>query len=609
MIIEMKDVVMDSLGNLPEGFKAEDGSLYAVDKEGEWVKVTNQTFIFVTAHVRSPDQSGWGKSCIVIDLKGKEHSFVIQNADLMGGGKSAIRTIVNHGLTVMPGCEKYVVSYLLLSTPEDMNIRVTSGGWADTEDPVFVLPSQINGNMDHGEKVVYEPEVNSKTAQSVTSRGTLAQWKTSVAELARNNHLIVFGILAALAGCLFRLLGISGAGWNIHGHSSRGKTTFLCVASSTWGNGIDPALDSVNSFARRWNTTGNALEAIAAAHCDTAICLDELGGYPGNSLDQDIYLITGGQGKTSLTSSRAMRFTRTWRGNCLSTGEKSFKTAIQQSGKHFMAGQMLRMVDIHVEDVLPNPPDGMSPAEFAVQLKTAAATYYGTAGPAIVTGIIDELNEDRENTLQVLKENLDLYTQELTPEGASPEQGRVFQRMAAIITVGELGIEKDVLPYSLEEVKESVFFVRDLWLAENSTIADTDRSLVDLQQYLIRNHASFPSSTDKQAKGGNVRAFWSSNMNAFLLTDDQFRTAINSGGEKEVLSKLRKLNLLVVNEPGRQKVKAKIASAGDRWIRFYAIKAAIMELDLDGTKDQQAPVEVSPLDELEKNAEPLEDEI
>jgi hypothetical protein len=526
----------------------------------------------------------------------------------MGGGKNAIRTIVNHGLTIMPGCEKAIVNYLLLSTPVDTNIRVTSTGWPDTEDNVFVLPNQIIGSMGGGEKVVYEPELNSKTAQSIRAKGTLKDWKEKVALLARYNEILVFGILAALAGCLFKLLGIDGAAWNIHGHSSRGKTTFLCTLSSGWGDGVDPAIDSVNSFARRWNSTGNALEAMVAAHCDTAICLDELGSSSSTTLDKDIYLITGGQGKVSLTSNRAIRHTRTWRGNCISTGEKSFKTAIQQSGKHFMTGQMLRMVDIHVEDVLPNPPEGMTAGEFAVQLKTAAATYYGTAGPAIVTGLIESLNEDREGTLQALKEKLDGYTKELTPEGASPEQGRVYQRMAAIITVGEIGIDEDVLPYSLEEVKQAVFFVRDLWLAENSTIADTDRSMVDLQQYLIRNHASFPSITDKQAKGGNVKAFWSPSLNAFLLTDDQFRAAINNGGEKEVLGKLKKMKLLVIQEVGRQKVKCKIASAGDRWIRLFAIKASILEIDFEGARDQPMPEEVCMLDEPAEDTEAPEDD-
>ena len=308
--------------SMPEGFKIKNGSLWGLNKDGDWCQQTANTVIYVTAHVRAPDQSGWGKSCIVIDLNRKTHSFVIQNADLMGSGSSAIRKIVDQGLTILPGCEKSIICFLLLSSPDHMNICALATGWLDSEANVFVLPNQIIGSIGDGEKVVYEPELNSKTALSITSKGTLEEWKENVAELARHNAILVFGILAALAGCLFRHLGIDGAGWNFHGHSSRGKTTLLTTSSSGWGNGVDPAIDSVNSFCRRWNSTGNALEAIAAAHCDMAICLDELGGTSSNSLDRDIYLLTGGQGKASLTSSRGIRLTRTWRGNCLSEADQ-----------------------------------------------------------------------------------------------------------------------------------------------------------------------------------------------------------------------------------------------------------------------------------------------
>jgi hypothetical protein len=605
------DYCNNEMAQLPEGFKIEKSSLFGLNKDGDWIQLTGNTLVSVKAHVRSPDQKGWGKYCEVTDLNGKTHQLVIYNADLANGGKSAIRTLADHGLTILPGCEKSIASFMQLSCPEEMNIRANSTGWLDSEANVFVLPNQIIGSIGPDETVVYEPELNSKTAVSICSKGTLEEWQENVALLVKNNAILIFGILAALAGSLFRLLGIDGSGWNLHGHSSRGKTTWLVIASSTWGNGVDPAIDSVNSFCRRWNTTGNALEAIAAAHCDLAICLDELGSNNSNDLDRDVYLITGGQGKASLTSQRSMRATRTWRGNCLSTGEKSFKTAILQAGKNFMAGQMLRMVDIHVDNVLPNPPEGMSAAEFATQLKHASANYFGVAGPAIVAGIIEALNADREETIQELKDKLEEYTQFLTPADASPEQGRVFLRMAAIILIGDVGIELGVLPYSLDEVKETVTYVRDLWLEENNTIADTDRSLHDLQQYIIKNHASFPSSSDPQARGGNIKAFWNPNLKAFLMTDDQFRAAINAGGEREVLNKLKSLKLLALSEPGRMKVKCKIASAGNMYIRFYAVKEAILELELDGSRDSAIPEpkEKCLLEEPPAGTVPAEDDI
>jgi hypothetical protein len=588
----------NELAQLPEGYEIKKSSLWSLNKDGDWVQLTGNTLVSVIAHVRSSDSKGWGKYCEVADLSGSTHRIAIYNADLSNGGKAAIRSLADLGLTILPDGEKSIIKLIQLSYPDNMYIRANSTGWLDSVKNIFVLPNQVIGNIGQDETVIYEPEINSKTSVSICSKGTVEEWKENVALLAKNNAILIFGILAALSGCLFRILGIDGAGWNLHGHSSRGKTTFLLAASSCWGNGVDPSIDSVNSFCRRWNTTTNALEAIAAAHCDLAICLDELGSGDINNLDKSIYMITGGQGKDSLTSQRSIRATRSWRGNCLSTGEKSFKTLILQSGKNFMAGQMLRMVDIHIDNVLPNPPEGITAAEFAVQLKHASANYYGVAGPAIVSGLIDALNEDREGTIQQLKDKLEEYTQFLTPADASPEQGRVFLRMATIILIGDLGIELDVLPYTIEEVKQSVIYIRDLWLSENNTIADTDRSLHDLQQYLIKNHASFPSTSDPQAKGGNVRAFWNPSLKAYLMTDEQFRAAINGGGEREVLNKLRSLKLLALSEPGRMKVKCKIASAGNKYIRFYAVKDAILELELDGTKEVVTS-DIEPIDEAE----------
>lgn len=51
------------------------------------------------------------------------------------------------------------------------------------------------------------------------------------------------------------------------GDSSSGKTTALKVAASVFGGA---------SYLQRWRTTDNALEAIAAQHCDGLLILDEL---------------------------------------------------------------------------------------------------------------------------------------------------------------------------------------------------------------------------------------------------------------------------------------------------------------------------------------------
>ncbi len=563
---------------LPEGYEFRGKSLYGPNKEGELVQLTAETSILILAHMRTPDQNGWSALCEMVDLSGTRKCFALPHSSLVGGGAIAIRELADRGLMICPGAQKAIIAYLMMSKPNRRMLRAINSGWVEGM-LVFVLPHQVIGYK-CGEELIYEPEMRTNIPNSIIAGGSLDEWRDNIASHISGNLLLVFGVLAALSGPLLKLVGLDGGGWHVYGHSSRGKTSLLQMIASVWGVGSDPAVDA-NSYAKRWNLTANAIEALAASFSDMVICLDELGTYMGTDLGRDVYALAGGQGKAAMNSQRNLRTIRTWRGNIFSTGEKSFHEAIEQSGKQVKAGQMLRIVDIHIDNILPSPPDSLTPGKFANLLKQNCSTYYGTAGPAMVQGLVDSLEEDYEGTLESLRETLDLYTQELTPEGSSPEQGRVFRRLAALQIAGEAAIHFEILPLEIEEVRKSVEHVRDLWLAENRTIDDTDRALQRLQSYLVCHHASFAAVRDKNARSGNVRAFCNNAQNLYLFTDEQLTAAIGGGSLKEVIQELRRKNLLVANEPGRLKIKQKLASADDRWVRFYALKSEIIEADLD----------------------------
>ncbi len=286
------------------------------------------------------------------DRDDRTHKINIPSSDLLGGGLTAVKQLVDNGLGLCPGMEKSLVKYLQCCYPATRLPRVMNSGWVDNMH-VFVLPSQVFGQT-LGETIAYEPEQNSKTVRSITCQGTLEEWQENIAAHTKGNSILLNCILLALTGPLLKILGLDGGGFHIYGHSSRGKTTALQVAASVWGCGSDPAIDSVNSFAQRWNSTANALEAIAAVHSDLLTALDELGTYNGTDLGIDVYTIAGGQGKSTLTSSRKIRQVRTWRGNILSNGEKSMRQAIEESGRTVKAGQMLRIIDIRIEYIFPH---------------------------------------------------------------------------------------------------------------------------------------------------------------------------------------------------------------------------------------------------------------
>src|SRR5262249_43831620 len=161
--------------------------------------------------------------------------------------------------------------------------------------------------------------------------------------------------------------------------SSKGKTTAGQVAASVWGSGADPAEAAGAAFVRKWNATANAVEAIAAEHCDGLLVLDEIGEAQAPDLGRLIYQLAGGQGKSSISRDTAQRMPRTWRVLVLSTGESPVQDVIESAGRRVRGGQLVRMVDIPATgkdgDII-HDPHGLEAARFVQRVKRACATSY-----------------------------------------------------------------------------------------------------------------------------------------------------------------------------------------------------------------------------------------
>jgi uncharacterized protein (DUF927 family) len=64
------------------------------------------------------------------------------------------------------------------------------------------------------------------------------------------------------------------------------------AAGSVWGGG------GLKGWARSWRTTDNALEAVAAAHCDLLLCLDEMSEAGAEVVAASSYMLANGAGKS-----------------------------------------------------------------------------------------------------------------------------------------------------------------------------------------------------------------------------------------------------------------------------------------------------------------------
>jgi uncharacterized protein (DUF927 family) len=311
--------------------------------------------------------------------------------------------------------------------PEDFWIAVRVVGWHTPG--CFVLPDRIIGDQDG---IWFQ---GSGEAAQYASNGTLEDWKNQVAMYALNNPYLVFAICCGFSGPLLNLLNVMGIGFHYLGDSTSGKTTALLVATSVWG---------APKFMLSWRQTANRLEAQAASRSDCLMTIDESHMVDPRTLDACIYLLLGGVAKGRLKRDSTAAETAHWRIAVLSSGERALETHLSAAQIDHKAGQSVRICDIPVEGkygVFDQLPPDLSAAATADMLRQNAAKTYGTAGPAFVRRLIQEMP------------NLDLHTEltqivkSLDTEGLSAQQQRVWHSFALVGLAGELAIGFGIVPW------------------------------------------------------------------------------------------------------------------------------------------------------------------
>ena len=287
---------------------------YALGYEGVFQRNGKKDYVcdpcWVTASTRTGESTAWGVVVSFIDQDGREREYVCSSDRFHESKQSIAQELSSLGLRIMPGKEgelrKYLRGFVL---PEAYRRRcVDRTGWVNVETPLYVLPNQVIG-LDQKEPVIFQPEAHSPVVLTMHKKGSLDQWHAFVVRPCIGNPYLLFSLCASYASPLLKHLRMDCGGFHFYGASSRGKTTLLQVAASSWGCGIDPASGD-NSFVGRWNSTGNAFEATASAHNDGILLLDEMGTCSASNFGALIYGLFGGEGKKRLNKQSGLRSTR-----------------------------------------------------------------------------------------------------------------------------------------------------------------------------------------------------------------------------------------------------------------------------------------------------------
>lgn len=424
-----------------------------VDRDGEPTK-PEWVCSGLTVEALTRDEAGnaWGYLLTFADPLGREKQWAMPARMLAGDGGEYRSMLLAMGLRIAtsPRARNLLIQYIQTRQPGVMALCTERVGWHGR---AYVRPHETIGEQD--ERIVHQTDAAMENTLRV--RGTVAQWRESVAGLAAGNSRLVFALCAAFAGPLMRPAGIESGGFHFRGDSSSGKTTALKVAASVWGGA---------SYLQRWRTTDNALESIAAQHCDGLLILDELAQVDPRTAGECAYMLANEQSKARATRNGMPRARLTWRLLFLSAGELGLADHMAEGQKRARTGQEVRMADIPADagvglgafQQLHGHEGG---AAFSSHLCAQAARYHGSVGRAW----LEWLTQHIDGLRSTLKQRMAALQLAMVPDDASGQVHRVGARFALLGVAGELATEAGLTGWQPGEAEKAVSECFNAWLS------------------------------------------------------------------------------------------------------------------------------------------------
>jgi putative DNA primase/helicase len=412
----------------------------------------------VSAGTRDFEGNGFGYLLEFIDPLHHAKQWPMPARMLSGDGNEYRAALLNLGLRIQTGsaAKARLTEYIQSRKPQAWARCTDRTGWhtAESGAKVYVLPKQTIGGAE-GERVIYQSD--SAMENTFRTAGTLEQWRSKVAALCVGNSRLAFSVSCAFAGVLLRWVGGESGGFHFRGDSSSGKTTALRVAASVFGG---------QSYMQRWRATDNAIESIAAQHCDALLVLDELAQIDPKHAGEVSYLLGNGQSKARASRTAVPKPRMSWTLLFLSAGEISLAQHMQTVGKTVKAGQDLRMCDIPADagaglgafEILHGVEGGAAFSDVATR---AAARHYGSAGVAFIQHVIDTQDGIGNRT----KQAIDTIAGAWIPQASSGQVHRVGRRFALVAAAGELASTAGLTGWPEGEATRAAKACFDAWLS------------------------------------------------------------------------------------------------------------------------------------------------
>ncbi|EOT6461421.1 DUF927 domain-containing protein [Escherichia coli] len=491
----------------------------------------------------------------------------------LGGfaSSAALTTLMDGGLLVRDGRQlrSALANWIIGQKPATRWTLAASAGWTD-DNRAYLLP---DGHIIGDETPVLFMGKRDVTGGWTTS-GTADTWRESVARLVDGNSLMMVCVAMPFAGPLLKLAGIQNFGLHLYAPSTTGKTTCATLAASVCG---EPS-----ALKMTWNGTANGIQGNAAARCDSFLWLDELGEGRPEDLARTIYSLFNGSGRVRATKDGNNAPHDSWRLPVLSTGEADTATFAGQAKITLAPGQLVRLLNIPVEQMQPENLHGYSTAgAHARALTRACNDNFGAVFREWITWLIRN-RQEAENTIRQCLGKWQTAVAGRYP--ASPQVCRVADAFAVLEAA--LVMTRPLTGWDASACCDAVITVFTSWVKDFGTHDKAQSQIISqatdfLMQYGRGRFATLTTDgkantvTDLEASrmgrlyGYRKPADGDNGDEWFYVTPAAFRDHIAKGhNDRQAAAALEKAGMLA-REAGRLQVRLRIGGGQQR---FYKVK-------------------------------------
>ncbi|HAU9360938.1 TPA: DUF927 domain-containing protein [Escherichia coli] len=491
----------------------------------------------------------------------------------LGGfaSSAALTTLMDGGLLVRDGRQlrSALANWIIGQMPATRWTLAASAGWTD-DNRAYLLPG---GHIIGDETPVLFMGKRDVTGGWTTS-GTADTWRESVARLVDGNSLMMVCVAMPFAGPLLKLAGIQNFGLHLYAPSTTGKTTCATLAASVCG---DPS-----ALRMTWNGTANGIQGHAAARCDSFLWLDELGEGTPKAIDKTIYALFNGSGRVRAAKDGSNAPHDSWRLPVISTGEADTATFVGRAKITLAPGQLVRLLNIPVEQMQPENLHGYSTAgAHARALTRVCNDNFGEVFREWITWLIRN-RQEAENTTRQCQGKWQTAVAGRYPN--SPQVCRVADAFAVLEAA--LVLTRPFTGWDAAACCDAVVRVFASWVKDFGTHDKAQSQIISqatdfLMQYgrscfaTLTTDGKANTVTDQEASrigrlyGYRKPADGDNGDEWFYVTPAAFRDHIAKGhNDRQAAAALEKAGMLAC-DAGRFQVRLRI---GGSQPRFYKVK-------------------------------------